>query len=89
MDYRGKLVELAGPAEFSWREVADLVLDTTHRARVTDTEGMSMLFARGYGMLLEQLPNPLFTEDEVGRKSGEMDGGTGCVICSGIDLVLW
>ncbi|CAM9765395.1 unnamed protein product [Ectocarpus sp. 6 AP-2014] len=64
LDYRGKLVELAGPGEFSWREVADLVLDTTHRARVTDVEEMSMLFARGYGMLLEQLPNPLFTEDE-------------------------
>ncbi|CAN0194326.1 unnamed protein product, partial [Ectocarpus sp. 8 AP-2014] len=64
LDYRGKLVELAGPGEFSWREVADLVLDTTHRARVTDVEGMNMLFARGYGMLLEQLPNPLFTEDE-------------------------
>lgn len=41
------------------------MLDTTHRARVTDTEGMSMLFARGYGMLLEQFPNPMFTEDEV------------------------
>ncbi|CAN0188550.1 unnamed protein product [Pylaiella littoralis] len=64
LDYRGKLVELAGPTEFSWREVADLVLDTTQRARVTDVEGMSMMFARGYGMLLEQFPKPMFTEDE-------------------------
>lgn len=68
MDYRGKLVELAGPGEFSWREVADLVLDTTQRTRVTDVEGMSHLFARGYGMLLEQFPNPLFTEDEVKQR---------------------
>lgn len=67
MDYRGKLVELAGPGEFSWREVADLVLDTTQRARVTDVQGMNMMFARGYGMLLEQFPKPMFTEDEVGK----------------------
>ncbi|CAN0427263.1 unnamed protein product, partial [Ascophyllum nodosum] len=30
-DYRGKVVELAGPGEFSWREIVDLVLDTTYR----------------------------------------------------------
>lgn len=71
-------MELAGPGEFSWREVADLVLDTTHRARVTDTEEMSQLFARGYGMLLEQFPNPLFTEDEV-----RTSGGVWARMCGG------
>lgn len=62
-------MELAGPGEFSWREVADLVLDTTQRARVTDVKEMNMIFARVYGTLLEQFPNPMFTEDEVGIKA--------------------
>ena len=65
LDYRGKLVELAGPTEFSWREVVDLVLDTTHRADVTEVGSMSPLFAKIYGTVLEQLPNPVFTADEV------------------------
>lgn len=59
-------MELAGPGEFSWREVADLVLDTTQRAYVTDVRGMSDLHAKLAGIVLEQFPNPMFTADEVG-----------------------
>lgn len=66
VDYRGKLVELAGPGEFSWREVVDLVLDTTQRAVVTDVRDMHPLYAKLWGTILEQFPKPMFTADEVG-----------------------
>lgn len=64
-DYRGKVVELAGPGEFSWREVVDLVLDTSHRSEETNVRGMEPFEAKLWGMGLEMLPNPMFTEDEV------------------------
>lgn len=67
LDYRGKLVEIAGPGEFSWREVGDLVLDTTHRAITTDVRDMSAFEANIWGMFLEQFPKPIFTQDEVGK----------------------
>lgn len=64
-DYRGKVVELAGPGEFSWREVVDLVLDTSHRSEETNVRGMEPFEAKLWGMGLEMLPNPMFTADEV------------------------
>ncbi|CAM9904362.1 unnamed protein product [Ascophyllum nodosum] len=63
-DYRGKVVELAGPGEFSWREIVDLVLDTTYRSADTNIGGMSPLEAKIWGTALEMFPKPMFTADE-------------------------
>ena len=59
------MVELAGPGEFSWREIVDLVLDTTYRSADTNIGGMSPLEAKIWGTALEMFPKPMFTADEV------------------------
>lgn len=65
MDYRGKVVEISGSGEFSWSEAVDFVLDTTHLGTMTKIRTMDLEEAKLWGMLAEQLPLPIWTEDEV------------------------
>jgi len=55
----GKIIEAGGPDVFTYREIMQLVLRYTHRRRPI----ISLPFAVGklQGLLLEQLPNNMFT----------------------------
>jgi len=62
VDVRGKTLDLAGPDDFTWREVAEFVKDVTD---MTDTKLFSWdeSVARAAGRVLAELPNPRWTED--------------------------
>lgn len=65
VDYRGKTVELAGGVEFSWGELVDFMLDTTHRGPFINVEHMTLENAKFWAGLAEIFPEPLWTVDEV------------------------
>ncbi|KAJ8612448.1 hypothetical protein CTAYLR_006583 [Chrysophaeum taylorii] len=61
--YKGKVFELAGPAEYTLRELAEFTFDITkQRVTLLDTPAFAANFAAG---LIEFLPAPLWTRDDV------------------------
>jgi len=64
-DFAGKTFQLAGPAEYSYKELVEFVSDITGiRKTLVDVDSSTARFA---GRFVEQLVTPVFTEDMVAQ----------------------
>jgi len=61
--WKGKTFELGGPEVFSFKELLELVCETTHRHRLMVP--VPFFAASIQGMFLQMLPKPLLTVDQV------------------------
>jgi uncharacterized protein YbjT (DUF2867 family) len=61
--YAGKTVQLAGPAEYTYKEVAEFVSDVTSRR--TKLVEVPVSAAAAAGGLVEELVSPVLTRDMV------------------------
>jgi len=61
--WQGKTFELGGPEVFSFRQLMEMICETTHRHRLMVP--VPFMMASIQGAFLQMLPNPLLTVDQV------------------------
>lgn len=61
--YSGKIIELVGPKIYSWKQIWQFVLKETDRKRLLLP--LPYVCARAVGSILQFLPNPIITPDQV------------------------
>lgn len=67
MELEGKVCELFGDSEYSWREVLDYVQDVTERpCTVVD---LPRDYATLFGNFMEQMPTPVYTSEDAIQQS--------------------
>jgi hypothetical protein len=62
----GQTYDLAGPEEYTYREIVEYVFETT-RATRPEVANLSPAAADLIGGIIQQLPNPLVTKDRFRR----------------------